>query len=256
MLLERVANRVNRFRYSPRIQIDESPDVLSLGSDYGVCFIQDAPDLYGATIISCGLGEDATFDVEFLHRFGGKVIMVDPTPRAIDHYEAMRARFGLSAERPHVSGSQPPESYDLRGIKSEDLVLEPVALWTADMPLRFYAPPNPAHVSHSITNVQNHYRRDTPSIEVKAETLVTIMARHGITELSYLKLDIEGAEIPVLTQILSEGPLPRQMHIGFDDLNVPTRSSMQAVEAMDGRLRSRGYRCLQRIGQNFLYVRD
>ena len=39
-------------------------------------------------------GEDASFDVEFTTRFKARIIIVDPTPRAIDHFEAIQKRLG------------------------------------------------------------------------------------------------------------------------------------------------------------------
>ena len=32
-------------------------------------------------IISCGLGEDASFDIDMINRFGAKILCIDPTPR-------------------------------------------------------------------------------------------------------------------------------------------------------------------------------
>jgi hypothetical protein len=51
------------------------------------------------------------------------------------------------------------------------LILEPFALWVENTKLKFFAPANPDHVSHSIVNYQNNYSRDTSNIEVAATTL-------------------------------------------------------------------------------------
>ena len=45
-------------------------------------------------VISCGLGEDATFDIEMLNKFDCKIFVIDPTPRSIIHYKEISKRFG------------------------------------------------------------------------------------------------------------------------------------------------------------------
>ena len=78
-----------RFKFSIRtfflprlrnINTSQSPDNLKLGSDEHGWTLLDKDYLHGSTILSVGLGEDASFDIEFCNRFASKVIIVDPTP--------------------------------------------------------------------------------------------------------------------------------------------------------------------------------
>lgn len=252
-MLKRLRGSFARKLFQPRIEITHLPDVERLGTDYGLAFVRSAPSLRHATIISCGLGEDASFDVEFLRRYGGRVILVDPTPRAKVHYNRISARFGRPAEQPFTgSGCESPAAYDLCGITAENLILDPVAVWSRAERVKFFCPPEQSWVSHSITNPLNGYRDDTPFIEVPADTIDGLMKRHRIDDLVYLKLDIEGAEIPVLKDMLRKRIRPKQIHVGFDD--APTAAGRAQIEATDEELRHNGYVCCHGEDQNYLYV--
>src|SRR5258707_9441446 len=93
----RVLNRLARWKYSPEIAVDRQPDLVRLGSSYGGWTFEPSSDLQRSTILSCGLGEDASFDVDFASTFQATVIIVDPTPRAITHFAEMQARVGQPA---------------------------------------------------------------------------------------------------------------------------------------------------------------
>ena len=206
--------------------------------------------------VSCGLGEDASFDVEFAAKYKAKVILVDPTPRAIRHFEEIERRVGKPAELPYSEiGKQPAAAYDLTKINAGTLVLEPCALWIEATKLKFFSPPNPEHVSHSIVNYQNQYREDSPYIEVEARPLSAVMEKHGLKSLPLLKLDIEGAEVKVFPDLIEKGIRPRQILVEFDEMNFPSQRSKENAEAMDGVLRKAGYVCRFYDGKaNFLYV--
>jgi FkbM family methyltransferase len=69
----------------------------------------------------------------------------------------------------------------------------------SSFPRRFgHQPPNPAHVSYSITNYQRGYSQESAYINVPTVALHDILEQRGIAYLELIKLDIEGAEIPVL----------------------------------------------------------
>ncbi|MDP5218184.1 FkbM family methyltransferase [Ruegeria sp. 2205SS24-7] len=205
------------------------------------------------------MGEDASFDVALAKKYGARILLVDPTPRAVSHYEAMKSRFGRSAEIEFVEGgTQPVEAYDLDGISASDLVLEPTALWTENTTLKFFQPENPEHVSHSIVNFQNNYRKDTAAIEVEAITLQTLLHRHGLEgqPIALLKLDIEGAEVEVLEQLAEQGVFPRQICVEFDELNRPGDKAFERVDRADAALRSAGYQCVYgNGGTDYLYLK-
>jgi FkbM family methyltransferase len=253
-VLKRILARILREIYKPRIAVAPAKCLVRLGSEYGGWWLEDTADLKGSTMLSCGLGEDGSFDVEFATRYGADVVIVDPTPRAIAHFEALRQRLGERSETPYAKGGlQPVLSYDLSSIQPDQLIIIPKAIWKDDETVRFYAPKNPHHVSHSIGEEATS---DRPFIEVGAITYATL-ANEQKHPYSILKMDIEGAEIAVLENILDTATdLPRQILVEFDVLQNPSNASRTAVEKMDDRLRAHGYSCLHYDGQrNYIYAR-
>jgi FkbM family methyltransferase len=120
-----------------------------------------------SVVYSGGVGEDASFDLALIDRTGCEVWAFDPTPRAIEFARTIGdPRFHFVA----------------------------VGLWSSEARLRFHAPPNPSHVSHSI--VEPESSRD--SFEVDCKSLDTLMVELGHDRIDLLKLDIEGAEYEVL----------------------------------------------------------
>jgi len=93
-LWSRILYRLTRRRYAPSIVVNGYKNLIRLGTVYGGWTFENSPDLKNSTVVSCGLGEDASFDIEFAAKFNAKVILVDPTPRSIRHFEGISKRFG------------------------------------------------------------------------------------------------------------------------------------------------------------------
>jgi FkbM family methyltransferase len=231
--------------------------LIKLGSEYGGWTFADVQNLRGATIISCGLGEDASFDVEFAARYGARVVLADPTPRAIRHFELLKANTGAAATASYASsGSQPISAYDLSKITTDSLSLYPKALWNETKLVDFFLPMDANHVSHSIVNFQNAYRTDTASITVQAVPLDVLMRELQLTSVPLLKLDIEGAEIEVILDMLAKRILPGQVLVEFDELSAPSKRSKRRIQSAHDALLQNGYRLVNfDHPSNFLYTR-
>lgn len=255
-ILKRVKRKIDRYLYAPKIVVESGPPLRFLGSAYGGWHLEDRPSLRGATVVSAGLGEDASFDAELARSYGAKVIIVDPTPRAIAHFEAMVQRLGKPSESGYVKGGkQPVDAYPLDSVSTDQLELLAFALWTEKTTLKFYLPANPDHVSHSIVNFQNDYATDTAAIEVESTRLVDILDDRGLSEIPLLKLDIEGAEIAVVQDMLDRGIYPEQLLLELDELINPSPRSRENAELVDRKLREHGFTCRFFDGiSNLLYV--
>jgi hypothetical protein len=73
--------------------------------------------------------------------------------------------------------------------------------------------------------------------------------------LQLLKLDIEGAEIEVISDLLDKGVRPKQILVEFDELNVPSPKSFERIDFINAKLESHDYVCVWTDGQaDFLYV--
>lgn len=228
-----------------------------IGSVYGGWWVADSLVSSKPVVLSCGLGEDATFDVGFLREYGGIVLIADPTPKAVKYFAVIRGRLGMAPDgNSPESGAVSPLSYDLRGIDGDMIKFLPTAVWNKRELIRFYKPPNPEHVSHSAINFQNLYRTDTPYIEVQADTISGILTERGIGSIDLLKLDIEGAEIEALHQMIQDGIMPRQIMVEYDEMSKPSVYSAGRIKACHNELVKSGYQLIHVEGQNFTYVRN
>ncbi|WP_454884447.1 FkbM family methyltransferase [Sphingomonas oryzagri] len=242
--------------FRPSVKVEPIGELVRLGSGYGGWTIEEAPYLKNCLAISCGLGEDASFDVEFANRYGAEVIIIDPTPRSVVHYQELTPRIGKPAERGYIGGGrQPAEAYDLSNVGISQLRFEEKALWINEDPIRFYKPANPAHVSHSIKFKPNTTGEDQ-FIVVPTVTIASLLADVPTERFALLKMDIEGAEVEILGSIADWPVLPWQILVEFDVLREPGNASKAEVERIDALLRAHSYVCRHFDGdRNYLYTR-
>jgi FkbM family methyltransferase len=260
-----VANAARRkfqiWWYSPKIEINPTRLTLKrFGTRYGGWTVFETASLRGSKIVSCGAGEDISFDISIASELGCSVVVVDPTPRAVEHVTSVIQC--VSQGRPGDQacghrGSQSVGNYDLSNIFPGQIVFVERAIWSKREVVRFFAPQDARHVSHSIVNIQHGQRLDQPDgyIDVPAVTLQDILEENDIEQLEVLKLDIEGAEISVLRDVIEKGIRPKQLLVEFDGLLFPSTKTRTDIKFTDSILREAGYNCYHRDGQaNFLYA--
>ena len=192
-----------------------------LGTPYGGWYFSETNLPKKPTLLSAGVGEDVSFDIEILNNYSAKVYFVDPTPRSISHIDKIIDNLGKqkSVEFDIKSGNQPIEAYDLSSIQRGDFLLIKKALYNqADLKIKFFKPSNVEFVSHSISNYQNQFSKKTDYIEVTTITIENIINQYEIDHLDILKLDIEGAENQVIPNLLKKKIFPTQILVEFDEL--------------------------------------
>lgn len=202
-------------------KFQKSLETKRLGTEYGGWNLIDFQELNNKTILSAGCGEDISFDIEFLNMYGGKVILVDPTPRSIKHLEKVLDSVGNKKTKDYIEGgNQQIESYNLENLETKQLIVKNFALYKKDgVTVKFYPPKNPKHVSHSISNWQKGESDSNKSIVVETITVKKIMEDQKIDELELIKLDIEGAENQVLPNLIKNKIFPNQILVEFDELH-------------------------------------
>jgi FkbM family methyltransferase len=168
-----------------------------------------------------GVGEDVSFDLGIIDRFGCEVFAFDPTPRAIAFAEP-------------IAQDQPRFHF------------MPVGLWSRDAVLRFFAPRNPDHVSHSVVNLQG----TSDWFEAQCRTIPSLMAELGHASIDLLKLDIEGAEHAVLASVMDAGVRPPVVCFEVDQPVGPIRF-WRTIRRVLGH----GYDLVAAHGWNFTFVR-
>jgi FkbM family methyltransferase len=217
--LLRVRNRIVQTTLAVRTPSNKPADLERLGSAYGGWWVPASVLRPGAVAYCAGAGEDITFDLALLER-GLHVTTFDPTPRAISHVS-------------RVAPAHPAYRF------------EPVGWWDSETVLKFYAPKDPAHVSHSAVNLQN----TTEYFSAPVETVHALAQRLGDSRVDLIKMDIEGAEYRVLSSLLDSGPRPQVLCIEFDQ-PAPVRKTLDAVRT----LRAADYELLKWDGFNATFA--
>jgi len=205
---------VDRQTFARLLDISPRPDLLHLGGDardYGAWVV--AADRLGPESVCClaGVGEDITFDCALVTRFGCRACQLDPTPRAIHHV----VELGRLLARGDIDPADPVFG-KYAGLTPEvfaRLTHHPLGLYSRQAVLRFHAPTNPEHVSHSIFNLQ----KTTATFEAPCLGVADLPWLLGSRHIDLLKLDIEGAEYPVVEALIEADLDVRQLLIEFDE---------------------------------------
>ncbi|MBN4064856.1 FkbM family methyltransferase [Dehalococcoides mccartyi] len=205
-LFRRAKNLVSRKIFKLLVRTSSRTDLHKFGTLYGGWIVPADLLTKDSVCYLAGVGEDISFDLEIIEQFGCTVYAIDPTPKAIAYVEA----------------AETPSRFNLL----------PVGLWSSDTDLRFYAPTDPSHVSHSIVNLQE----TTDYFVAPVRSLVSLMAEQNHDHIALLKIDIEGAEYEVIDHIISSDVDIKILCIEFDQ---PT--SMRKMITYVRRLQKHGY---------------
>ncbi|MGH9676591.1 MAG: FkbM family methyltransferase, partial [Candidatus Acidiferrum sp.] len=244
----RIGTRLRRRWYSPRLVGEVSNrgiDIITLGTKYGGWSFVSNETLRNGWAMLCGAGEDISFDLALQQKYDCNIIIVDPTPLAIRHFDLVK-QSALTGKRAAIDNSG-VDFYDVEGVDFAKIHYVPVATWIERTTVKFWTPRDGTHVSHSITNLQN----TAQYINVMAETISETLERFALSEneVSLLKLDIEGAEIRVIDWMCENSFLPRQILVEFDALFYPDNRTKSEVQRAIRQLRRAGYRLVYFNGQ-------
>lgn len=219
-LAQRLKNAAQRFQWRRSVSLVPRGDLIPLGNSYGRWIVPSGILSDSSTCYCAGVGEDITFDLALIERFGCVVQAFDPTPRS--------------------------QTYVIEHVAHEPrFVFHPYGLWSVDTVLKFYSPKNPEHVSHSALNLQ----KTNTYFEAPVKSLPTVMAELGHQSLDLLKIDIEGAEYEVLDSLLSSDIRPSILCVEFDQ-PVPVIKPVDMVNT----LVAAGYEPVVRDGWNVTFV--
>jgi len=242
-----------------KLEFNKINNIIHIGSSYGGWSFFDEKNLENKTIISAGLGEDASFDIELINRYKCKIIAVDPTPRAIDHYNEIIKNAGIPKSNSYKEGgNQKISTYDLTNVNNKNFILVKKGLHNSDdKELKFFAPPNKNHVSYSIVDWQNNYKKTSDFIKIKTITVKSILKEFNIKNFEMIKLDIEGSAVEVLNQMIDDKIFPNQILVEFDELNKINNISLERFFDIHQKLLLEGYKLIKTMSKfpDFLYIK-
>ena len=160
-------------------------------------------------IYSFGIGEDISFDLSIINKYNCFVQAFDPTPRVSKWLETQEI----------------PDKF-----KSY-----PIGLSNINGKLTFYEPIDKNHISHTAVSDGT-----TKAISVNCNKLITIMNSLGNDKLDLLKMDIEGFEYDVMSDIIDSGIKPIQILVEFHHF-LPGICNIKTEQAIN-QLENYGYR--------------
>ncbi|MFZ4986729.1 MAG: FkbM family methyltransferase [Blastocatellia bacterium] len=213
---QKMRNIVERFKLVFRgnryQELMMKPDVTCpvdrFGSDYGGWDVVTTELHSQSVVYSFGIGEDATFDIALIDKYGLTVHAFDPTPRSIEWVK----RQGFS----------------------DRFIMHEYGIASFDGNVSFSPPENPDHVSHTILD-----RPSTKSnaITVPVKKLATIIQELGHAQIDVLKMDIEGAEYEVIQDIyrskIRPGQILVEFHHRFPGVGIKkTRDAVDSIKSM------------------------
>jgi len=194
----------------PLIRPDIRIKKKRFGSTYGGWEILTESVNKKSVIYSIGVGQDVSFDLALIERFGLPVFAFDPTPKSLAWLEQQNL--------------------------PKEFKIHPYGIADFDGSVSFNPPENPEHVSHTLLD---RPATSAEAISVPVKKLATIMQELGHSHVDILIMDIEGAEYAVIQDICASEIRPTQIlvefHHRFDE--VSTNETLGAIAT----LRESGY---------------
>lgn len=235
--------------------INEELDVKRLGSVYGGWHVCCSELNKNTRILSLGAGEDISFDVEVANNYGCLVDIFDPTPQAIQHFKNLKKQYGKGSSRDYTnSGCQDIRSYNLLQVYEKQIKFSAKAVWIRRGKVSFFKPLKKNSVSHTITAYNSEGNQPRESIKVSCVDILDI----EIEKYEVLKLDIEGAELPVLKRLIENTKieqLPKQILVEFDELQIANLVNFKNVFLFSQYLQNSGYQLIKKEKFNFTYCK-
>lgn len=224
----------------------------TLGTNYGGWSIPINAKLDTNSIIySGGVGEDMSFDLKLEDKYRCKIFLIDPTYRAIKHYEEVKEFYNTKIY--NFSGNiQSDYLYNIIDLEPNfnNYTYINKGLYKERTKLKFYKQSNPNYVSQSL--VKNMFSNDYDEVEV--DSIKNIMKTYNHNKIDLLKLDIEGSEIDVLNQMLDDKIYPTYLCIEFD-LLLKNKDHDHLTQKLLNRLQENNYKILENKNLNITFER-
>ena len=216
-----------------------SKRLKKFGTNYGGWFIPMDIQLNSNSIVySAGVGEDISFDLQLQSYFNCNILLIDPTPRSLVHIQEVRDYY-LTDNWSFSGNIQKDYKKKIRGINIDfsKISLETIGLWDSLGELKFYKQDNINNVSQTL--VSEMFGNDYDL--VKTCTIKNLMDEQKHEKIDLLKLDIEGAEIRVLNNMLDDQIHPTYLCIEFD-LKIKGKDLKDDTNKIINRLKHVGYK--------------
>lgn len=176
-----------------------------------------------------------SFDLLLWNKLKSKIVLIDPTIRAIQYFQEIQHYFNDNQNYKEKFKNTYLNDLNFKQ-NFEDFCYIDKALWNKNEKLKFFKQSNPLYVSQSL--IENMYTNDY--YEVETITLIEIMKKFSYTKIDLLKMDIEGAEINVLENMLNNNIFPKFLLIEFD-LKIKNKDFYNTTDKIINTLLELGY---------------
>lgn len=201
---------------------------------------------------SGGVGEDISFDLVLSDKYKCNIFLIDPTKKSKIHFDEMKYYYDKNKWK--LTGNIQKDYYsvvyplkpDFKKINFLD-----VGLWKEEDTLKFYKQKNPDYVSQSV--IKNMFGEDFDTVSVN--TIKNIMKLNGHEKIDLLKLDIEGAEINVLNNLLNCKIYPKYILVEFD-LLIKNKDNFNETKLLIDRLLYENYNIFANDKLNITFIRN
>ena len=209
---------------------------IRLGTKYGGWWLDRKLVRADPFVVDCGLGQDISFDIAFLSRFGGTIVGIEANPESLAWCRA-RCPPGMHlVERAFWSAAGATMSFHLPRARQQ-------------------LPRGADGVSGSLLE-SHEYVAGGSSRPVATIDLATVFADAGRTDCDVLKLDIEGAEYEVLPDLLRRGLLARCRQLLVEFHHGVTAHSEAHTEAVVAAVCAAGFQLAHQEGRNAIFRRN
>lgn len=170
---QRLAVSRARRQFKPHPQ---TPKMEWVGSSYGGWGLPASGLGPESVCYLAGVGEDVSFDLALIERYGCTVHAFDPVPEAVAHAGPIGEAEPLFHFHPH-------------------------GLWSSDTVLSFHDNPQDGFVSRSATDMHG----TAGSLDLPVRSIPSVMAELGHERIDLLKLSVEGSEYELIDDIIRNG---------------------------------------------------
>ena len=183
------------------------------GTKYGGWSIIPEGITAASVVYSFGIGNDLSFDLSLIQKYGVTVHAFDPTPDSI----AWTRNENLPS----------------------NVMIHEYGVWCYDGVVDYFAPKNSSSMSHTILGQTRDEFADC-QMKVQVKTVSTIMREIGHSKIDILKMDIEGAEYEVINEIIDKSIPVRQLLVEFHHFfsNISVKKTRKTLE----KLKKAGYK--------------
>jgi FkbM family methyltransferase len=222
-----------------------------LGTEYGGWHVPINMELNENSIVySAGVGEDISFDILLQKKYNCKIFLIDPTVKSIKHYSEVIEYYNSNKT---INGNIQKDYYScIENSKPnfEKMSYIDIGLWKENTILKFYKQTNENYVSQSL--IDNMFGESYDI--VKVDSIKNIMKLNNHSEIELLKLDIEGAEVVVLEQMLNDNIHPKIICVEFDLLLKNKDENNDTLKIID-KLKGCNYSILTNDNWNITFVK-